>query len=321
MQSPYLISRGTGPYAGVASGPSTSSASSPYTTTSRNSNSNSNIYVMSNASPTVSSAIASTITSASAAPASVSAAVNGVKVADSSNSSQVAAQAVAVPLALASAQAAPSVSAPSASAPSASALVPASAVASQAPSLVPLSNVSVLHKNQPKQKPAVVVHAVAAPVAPSDLNSEDMKFPDLSYVDVQINLRLLSDLKEGEKVMVVGKFMQVDDRYIQSFRRYWSSDSRIRTLNFINHVIEWAQKYCEDALEKTKKGDAEQRKNNFEKLLNIQTLLRSSLTGLSRISATYGDDKHNLATIETFKSTIQTFCDQDLKKALEQTAL
>jgi hypothetical protein len=146
---------------------------------------------------------------------------------------------------------------------------------------------------------------------------QDTSFKQLSYTDVQINLRLLSDLKEGEKVMIVDhKYMQVDQRYGQSFRRYWTSDSRIRTLSFIGHIINWAKYYCNEAVEKI--NNNEQKQINMEKLINIQTLLRSALTGLSRISTTYSNDKHNLATIETYKSTIQTICDHDLKRAINE---
>ena len=141
------------------------------------------------------------------------------------------------------------------------------------------------------------------------------KFAPLTYMEVQINLRFLGDLKEGEKVMVSdSKFMQVDQRYGQSVRRWWSSDSRVRTLNFIAHLIESAKKYCTEAVEKIKNSDEKQ--INLEKLINVQKLLGNALTGLGRMVTTYGDDKLNLATIETFKSTITVFCDQDLKRAI-----
>jgi hypothetical protein len=141
------------------------------------------------------------------------------------------------------------------------------------------------------------------------------KFKDLSYTDVQINLRFLGDLKEGERVRIIDeKYMQVDQRYVQSVQRYFSSDSRQSTLNFIEHLINWAKKYCNDAVEKIRNN--EDRQNNLEKLINLQALLNSAKTGLSRMASTYMGDKHNLATIETFKNTIQTFCDQDLKKAI-----
>lgn len=142
------------------------------------------------------------------------------------------------------------------------------------------------------------------------------KFAVLSYMEVQINLRFLGDLKEGEKVMIdQGRFMQVDQRYAQAARRWWTSDSRVRSLRFISHLIESAKKYCGEAVEKIQRAESKQ--DNLEKLINIQSLLRNALTGLGRMITTYGDDKLNLATIETFRSTITVFCDQDLKKAIK----
>ena len=150
-----------------------------------------------------------------------------------------------------------------------------------------------------------------------------IEFVNLTYMEVQINLRFLGDLKEGEKIMITdGRFMHVDQRYIQTARRWWSDDSRAKTLHFISHLIESSKKYCADAVVKINKCDqkqnnkCDQKQNNLEKLINLQKLLGNALTGLGRLTATYGDDKLNIAMIETFKSTITVFCDHDLKKAL-----
>jgi hypothetical protein len=143
-------------------------------------------------------------------------------------------------------------------------------------------------------------------------DNEDFK--DLSYSDVQINLRVIQDLKEGERIMIVGgKCVQVDQRYGQSIRRYFTSDSRVRALDFIEHIIEWSKKYCKDAVAKI--TISEDKQGNLNKLINIQSLLTASLTGMGRFANTYSDDKLTSARIETFRSTIQTFCDEDLKKA------
>lgn len=147
-------------------------------------------------------------------------------------------------------------------------------------------------------------------------NPDEECFKNLTYEQVQINLRFLADLKEGEKVMITdGRFMTVDQRYAQSVRRYLTSDSRTRTLNFISHVITCTKNYCCSAVDSISKN--QRRQINLEKLINIQSLLRNAKTGLGRLSATYSDDKLNLATIETFKSEIETFCDQDLKRAID----
>lgn len=147
-------------------------------------------------------------------------------------------------------------------------------------------------------------------------SSGDEQFAELTYTAVQINLRILGDLKEGEKIMITDDkiYMQVDDRYMQSMRRHITADSRIRTLKFIAHVIDSAKNYCNDAVRKINCND--QKQINLQMLINIQSLLGNALTGLSRLATTYGNDKLNLAMIDTYKSTISVFCDQDLKRAI-----
>jgi hypothetical protein len=97
------------------------------------------------------------------------------------------------------------------------------------------------------------------PGKPDEVNTDD--FVDLDFVDVQINLQFLSVLKENEKIMILdNKHMQVDKR--QSIMRYLYSDSRQKTMRFINHVVECAKKYCKDEKDKTFK--------NTEKLSQIK---------------------------------------------------
>lgn len=142
------------------------------------------------------------------------------------------------------------------------------------------------------------------------------EFINLSYEDIQVNLRLLSDLKEGEKLMIKdNRYIVVDDRFGSSLWRIFSDDSRIRSLDFISHVIEESGRYCSDAVKKIKMKT--ERKANMEKLIHIQSLLTSSQTGLSRLIETYSDDKLSRAKIETIIKTINTYKDQDLKNAIE----
>ncbi len=139
-------------------------------------------------------------------------------------------------------------------------------------------------------------------------------FDNLTYEDIQVNLRLLADLKEAEKLMIDGKYITVDQRYIQTVRRWLTADSRHRSILFIDHVINETKRYCEEIV-KLIKEDVHH-KENMEKLLGLQSLLNGSQTGLSRLATTYNDDKLNRARIETIQNKIKTFCDLDLKKAI-----
>lgn len=148
-----------------------------------------------------------------------------------------------------------------------------------------------------------------------DIKGKNDTYISLSFEDIQVNLRLISDLKEGEKLMIKDdRYIVVDDRYGSALRRYISNDSRVKSLDFISNVINEVQKYCDEALINIKNNNEKQ--NNLERLINIQSLLESTLNGLSRLTETYSNDKLSRAKIETIKKTINTFRDNDLKKAL-----
>lgn len=166
----------------------------------------------------------------------------------------------------------------------------------------------------------VVVNTIQTASNKSEMSESDdfppEEFPKLSYIDVEVNLRLLTDVKEGEKIMISEnkRTMLIDQRYVQPFRRYWSSDSRQRTLTFIHHVINNAKNYCNEAVGSIRNNY--EREDNMRKLIKLQGLLRTAAAGLGRLQITYGYDKQNKATIDTFIDTVQVFCDQDLKKAI-----
>jgi hypothetical protein len=145
---------------------------------------------------------------------------------------------------------------------------------------------------------------------------DNVDFSELSYEDVQVNLRVLADLKEGEKLMIgFNKFLMVDQRIGQSVRRWLSSDSRMRTIDFIEHVINEANRICKSIVCSIEGGFGI--KENMEKLNRFQQLLTQSLIGLGRHTTTYSDDKLSRARIETIQDKVRTFCDLDLKKAID----
>ena len=170
---------------------------------------------------------------------------------------------------------------------------------------------------------AVNQHTLGKPDNKPDAETKkNPDFKDLSYSDVQINLRMIQDFDEGDHAMIIdGKCLQVDKRFFPSIRRsnmllIGTNDSRDRTVDFIEHVIDWSKKYCDEAVKKIDKN--EDRQSNFKKLINLQTLLSAAKTGMSKLATTYRDDKLITAKLETLRSTIERFCDDDLKIATHE---
>lgn len=171
----------------------------------------------------------------------------------------------------------------------------------------------------PDGRPMQVV-AIPAGTAIKTVDTDaasESEFQKLDYETIQINLRLLSDIVQDEKLHISsdGKTMVVDNRYAQHLRRYWSGDSRSRTLYFIKHVYAEAERLCNEIVDLVNAGASP--KENTEKLINLYGLIQASTKGLDRLNMTYSDDKLIAAKIATIKKDFETYCDQTLKKTID----
>lgn len=152
----------------------------------------------------------------------------------------------------------------------------------------------------------------------ADTDSDDPdKFDDMSYEEIQTNLRLLSDVVQAEKLHISsnGKEMNVDDRVGKVFWRWWSGDSRAKTIAFVQHLYSQAEKLCNSLVNKV--DMKEEPKENTEKLIRLWNLIKSSGKGLDRLNMTYSDDKKFAAKIGTIKENYETYVDQTLKKTID----
>jgi hypothetical protein len=163
------------------------------------------------------------------------------------------------------------------------------------------------------------IHVVQVPTAPveKEENTEEFKFKELNYDDIQVNLRLLGKVATDEKLHVSsnGKNIIVDDRMLQFIRRKASGDSRMKTLAFIQHMYEETEKMCNEAVELVTSD--ENPKENTEKLITIYSLIRMSDEGLNNLIVTYKADKRFIATIQTIKNKFNVYCDKTLKSTID----
>jgi hypothetical protein len=152
----------------------------------------------------------------------------------------------------------------------------------------------------------------------SDDDDDMEEFEDLTYDEIQINLRLLGDLVQDEKIHISSdrKTMVVDNRYdMMGVRRAWSGDSRGKSLRFVKHVFGQTEDLCNDIVDRVNRND--QPKENTEKLINLYGLITASAKGLDRLNMTYASDKLCAARIATIKKGYETYCDQTLKKTID----
>ena len=125
--------------------------------------------------------------------------------------------------------------------------------------------------------------------------------------DVILNLKLISKIKQNDKMIVVNKIIQVDHRLFQPLFRWYTSDNRSETFNFITLII---NKGIEN-LSSEKKEDVFYSKDFIKKeLLNC-------LEGLENLGATYKNDILISSKIDLLKDKIKKICNFENKNKNE----
>ena len=124
--------------------------------------------------------------------------------------------------------------------------------------------------------------------------------PELyEYMELMTNLKLLSYVKEQDKLAKTENKMEIDNRYyLQGVRRWYNGDSRDLTLHFIEKIVKSADSISED-LAKSKNSD-----DKYNLKLLTEDLI-SSKSGLNNLKITYNEDKLFISTIDNLIEKIK----------------
>jgi hypothetical protein len=119
----------------------------------------------------------------------------------------------------------------------------------------------------------------------------------LHIEEIVLNLKLIAKIKQNDKMVVINKIIQVDNRVLQPLRRWYTSDNRYDTIHFIDTVVNKALDYMDT--------------NTTDQVYNPEALrkeLLSSLGGLDHLGATYKIDNLMSSKIDILKGKIQQIC-------------
>ena len=119
---------------------------------------------------------------------------------------------------------------------------------------------------------------------------------DTEIEDVILNLKMISKIKQNNKLVIINKTLHVDQRLLQPVFRWYTADNRYDTLSFITTVINHA---LENTLHiKHPVFDVDKMK---EELL-------STIQGLENLSATYKLDNLIVSKIDILIDKINKIC-------------
>tara|TARA_B110000208_G_scaffold191467_1_gene258412 strand:+ start:3536 stop:3958 length:423 start_codon:yes stop_codon:yes gene_type:complete len=113
----------------------------------------------------------------------------------------------------------------------------------------------------------------------NNIETDNNDFNILNYDDVILNLKILSKIKEKEKLIISNKLFNIDKRYIQFIVRTLTDDNRNDTIRHINLILLHGFKFIDDE------------EINDEKKTALKDEMKRSLSGLSCLKFTYKDDE------------------------------
>ena len=122
------------------------------------------------------------------------------------------------------------------------------------------------------------------------------EFDPLKIEEIVLNLKLISKIKQNDKMVVVNKILKVDTRPLQSVWRWYTSDNRSETIFFIDYVINSAL----ECINQTK--DVVFDDETLKKEMTI------TLAGLDNLCATYKIDTLIVSRIDILKEKINRLC-------------
>ena len=118
----------------------------------------------------------------------------------------------------------------------------------------------------------------------------------LKIYEVILNLKLISKIKQNEKMVVINKILRVDQRPFQTIFRWYTADNRLDTLHFIEFVVNSAFHCLDSSDDNVYKDDVIKKE-----LLNI-------LAGLDNLKATYKLDTFIVSKIDILNEKITRLC-------------
>lgn len=138
------------------------------------------------------------------------------------------------------------------------------------------------------------------------------EFKDIEYDEVLVNLKLIGQIKEDEKLRIHNNTLDIDTRYGQSFMRWCSSDGRYVTVEFISSLIQSAYRYSSKLLDEIL-TETDNRDFNH-KLNNLTADLNSCLNGLEKLKITYRNDHVFRSKLEVIIDRIRVTVEKNMNR-------
>ena len=129
---------------------------------------------------------------------------------------------------------------------------------------------------------------------PKDNNSNKNIDIDKILEDTLLNLKIISNIKENDKLNSLGKIVKINQPYmLQGLERWYNKESRDNTVEKLDSIVNNSFELTEIILAREKdenEDDKSLKENNNQIFQNLLYEMTNSLLGLENLKKTYKDD-------------------------------
>ena len=117
---------------------------------------------------------------------------------------------------------------------------------------------------------------------------------------LMLNMRIISEIKENDKLVSNSECLEIDTRYIQSIQRWWYEDGRQNALIKISKIVDDLFNFIDKTYGKNNEikynnAFAENKTHLFQR---IHRILLNSIKGLINLKITYKNDIKTITKID-----------------------
>tara|TARA_B100001287_G_C22624208_1_gene501662 strand:+ start:256 stop:870 length:615 start_codon:yes stop_codon:yes gene_type:complete len=133
----------------------------------------------------------------------------------------------------------------------------------------------------------------------NDTNKDETK-PRNTIEDILLNMKIISEINENDKLLTNNECLEIDTRYFQSFQRWWYEDGRDNTLIKLDEIIKMLFSYID---QNYNSNDNNTITKNFKEgkthlFQRIHRSLSNSIKGLENLKTTYKDDIKTISKVD-----------------------
>jgi hypothetical protein len=132
-----------------------------------------------------------------------------------------------------------------------------------------------------------------------EIDNKEISLTQFDIDDIFINLRLISKIEIGDKIIDNDKYLNIDYSYIKSLTRWYYDINRKNNFKFINNIYQKAFTLNDEII------------NNNELLIRLNNELKISINGLLNYKQTYITDKLFQSEIDVLIENIRNKIDQN----------